>query len=194
MNAPPVNATPHPTAFWYLRHGETDWNAQNLAQGNVDTQLNATGLAQARAATEKLRNRGITAIHASPMRRARTTAEIVGEALGLPVTLDNDLREVSFGINEGKPMLADWFNDWVHERFTPEGGEPFDVLRTRAVAAVNRALASPPVVLIVAHGALFRSLRAAMGLPPDVRLPNATPTFCAPPATEGAPWELTVAT
>ena len=45
----------HPVAFWFLRHGETDWNAQNLSQGNVDIPLNETGLAQARSAALLLR-------------------------------------------------------------------------------------------------------------------------------------------
>ena len=52
-------ATLSPIAFWFLRHGETDWNAQGISQGNVDIPLNAVGVAQARAAADKLRNRGI---------------------------------------------------------------------------------------------------------------------------------------
>ena len=95
-----------------LRHGETDWNAQGLSQGNIDIPLNELGLAQAREAAEKLRNRGIATIVASPLSRARVTAEIVGEALGLPVAIDPDLREVSWGVQEGKPM-AEWFHDWI---------------------------------------------------------------------------------
>ncbi len=79
-------------AFWYLRHGETDWNAQGISQGNVDIPLNAVGLAQARAAAPLLRNRGIATIVASPLSRARVTAEIVAETLGLPVRIDPDLR------------------------------------------------------------------------------------------------------
>ena len=58
MNAPPADKL-HPVAFWFLRHGETDWNAQNLSQGNVDIPLNETGLAQARSASLLLRGRGI---------------------------------------------------------------------------------------------------------------------------------------
>ena len=76
-------ATLSPIAFWFLRHGETDWNAQGISQGNVDIPLNAVGVAQARAAAEKLRNRGIATIVASPLSRARVTAEFVGEALEL---------------------------------------------------------------------------------------------------------------
>ena len=182
-------ATLAPVAFWFLRHGETDWNAQGISQGNVDIPLNATGVAQARAAGVKLRNRGIATIVASSLSRARVTAEFVGETLGLPVALDPDLREVSFGVQEGQKMSG-WFADWVSGAFTPDGAEPFAALRRRAVAAVNRATANPPAVLVVSHGALFRSLRYAMGIEPNLRTPNAVPMFCQPPPPGDAAWTL----
>ena len=172
-------------AFWYLRHGETDWNARNVSQGAVDTPLNETGLAQARTAAGMLRNRGIRSIVSSPLSRARTTAEIVGETLGLPLEFEDGLREVAFGAQEGQPM-GQWFEDWIAGTFTPEGAEPFAELRRRAVAAINRALAREAPVLVVAHGALFRALRVEMGLTPEVRTPNGVPYFCEP----GAPWSL----
>ena len=175
--------------FWFLRHGETDWNARGISQGNVDIPLNATGLAQARSAAERLRNRGIATIVASPLSRARVTAEIAGEALRLPVSIDQDLREVAFGVQEGQAMSG-WFADWVSGSFTPEGAESFAALRARAVAAINRATALSPVVLVVAHGALFRSLRAAMGMEPNLRTQNAVPIFCEPAAADDAPWSL----
>jgi probable phosphoglycerate mutase len=174
-------------SFWFLRHGETDWNAQGLSQGNVDIPLNATGLAQAHAAATLLRNRGIAAIVSSPLSRANDTARIVADALGLPVEVDDGLREVSFGVQEGQ-VMSDWFSEWVYGRFTPDGAETFADLRARAVAAINRGLVRPAPVLVVGHGALFRALRAAMGLEPNVRTPNATPFFCEP----GVPaWTLT---
>ena len=177
--------------FWYLRHGETDWNAQGISQGNVDIPLNPTGLAQARSAAQKLRNRGIASIVASPLSRARVTAEMVGEALNLPVSIDADLREVAFGVQEGQAMSG-WFADWVAGHFTPQGAETFAALRSRAVAAINRATALPPVVLVVAHGALFRALRSAMGIEPNQRTQNAVPIFCEPPAAVDAAWTLDV--
>ena len=176
-------------AFWFLRHGETDWNAQGISQGNVDIPLNEVGLAQARAAAPLLRNRGIDSIVASPLARARVTAEIIAQALALPVHLDPGLREVGFGVQEGHKM-SDWFADWIAGARTPEGAETFAALRTRAVAAVNRALALPPVVLVVAHGAMFRTLRAAMDLEVNVRTQNAMPLFCEPTASG---WKLTPA-
>jgi probable phosphoglycerate mutase len=161
---------------------------QNLSQGNIDIPLNPNGIAQARAAADKLRHRTIASIVASPLSRARVTAEIAAAVLGLPVAFDDGLREVSFGVQEGQAM-SDWFRDWVDGKFTPEGAESFAALRARAAAAVNRALARPAPVLVVAHGALFRALRAEMGLHALERLPNATPVFCEP----GEPWTLTAA-
>ncbi len=178
-----------PIPFWYLRHGQTDWNAKSWSQGNVDIPLNDIGIAQAHEAAQAMRGRGVQTIIASPLSRARVTAEIVGEALGLPVQLDEELRECSFGVREGQPM-SDWFHDWVDGHETPEGAEPFDVMRTRVVGAVNRALQSPAPVLVVAHGALFRGLRAAMGMVANVRTQNCQPMYLKPPTPESPDWAL----
>lgn len=181
-----------PTAFWFLRHGETDWNAQNLSQGNVDIPLNETGLAQARSAALLLRNRGITSIVSSPLSRAKVTADIAGRTLGIPVSVEEGLREVAFGVQEGKPM-SEWFTGWVAGVLTPQGAESFPALTRRAIAAINLCTARPPVVLVVAHGALFRALRGAMGHEPNVRTRNAVPVWCEPPGSTAKPWGITYA-
>ena len=180
-----------PRPFWFLRHGQTDWNAEGLSQGNVDIPLNATGLAQAGAAAEALRGRGIVRIIASPLGRARTTAEIVARGLGLGVEIDEDLREAAFGVQEGQKM-GPWFAEWLEGQSTPQGGESYAALHARTVGAVNRALAESSPVLVVAHGALFRALRDAMGLEVNVRTANAVPLWCEP-GRAGAPWSLTPA-
>ncbi|MFC7473217.1 histidine phosphatase family protein [Dankookia sp. GCM10030260] len=181
--------TLNPVPFWFLRHGETDWNAEGRSQGRTDIALNSVGLAQARRAAKTLAGiGGIATIVASPLVRARVTAEIAAEALGLPVALDEGLQEVNFGEQEGLPM-GDWYDDWIAGSYTPAGAETFAALLTRAVAAVNRATARPGPVLVVAHGALFRALRLAFGHEPNVRTPNALPIHCAPPAG-GAVWEV----
>src|SRR5689334_3425039 len=180
-----------PVSFWFLRHGETDWNARDLSQGNVDVPLNAAGIEQARIAAARLRDRGIATIVSSPLSRARDTADMAAAALGLPVAIDDALREVRYGIKEGQPMSG-WFPEWIAGHFTPEGAESFAALRERAVAAINRVVTRPPLVLVVSHGAFFRSLRSAMGLEPNVRWPNAAPTLCTPPGPVGGPWTLEV--
>ena len=175
MNTEPLAPVP----FWYLRHGETDWNALGRSQGSIDIPLNANGIAQARAAAEQLRGKGINTIVASPLSRARVTAEIVAETLGLKLLLDPDLKEVNWGAQEGQP-LADWFTDWVTGGAAPAGGETFAELRQRAIAGLNRSLVHPSAVLIVAHGALFRAIRAGMGIEANRRTQNAVPMWCAP--------------
>ena len=172
----------NPTAFWFLRHGETDWNAEGLSQGHTDIPLNAVGISQAQRAALALVDRGIVTIIASPLSRALRTAEIVAEALALPVATDAGLMEVGFGVEEGRPM-GDWYDSWIEGSFTPEGAESFQALHDRAVAAVNRATSKPGPVLVVAHGALFRALRLALGHAPNVRTPNALPLWCEPPAS-----------
>lgn len=182
---PVLDAVP----FWFLRHGETDWNAQGLSQGSTDIPLNAIGVAQAHRAAAALVGQEVATIVASPLVRARRTAEIAAEALGLPVAIDPELREVAFGEQEGLPM-GDWYDDWIAGHYTPAGAESFQALLARAVAAVNRATALRGPVLVVAHGALFRALRLAFGHEPNVRTPNALPIWCAPPDEPGQPWRV----
>jgi probable phosphoglycerate mutase len=184
----------HPIPFWFLRHGETDWNAQGLSQGHTDIALNKVGVAQAERAARTLAglDLGIRTIVASPLTRARVTAEHAAAALGLPLLMDEGLMEVAFGEQEGLPM-GDWYDDWIAGTYTPAGAEPFAALVARAVAAVNRATARPGPVLVVAHGALFRALRLAFGHEPNVRTPNALPILCAPPAEGEAIWTVTPA-
>ena len=175
-----------PGEFWFLRHGKTDWNAGGLSQGRTDIPLNANGIAQAHQAAAVLAGRGIERIVTSTLGRAIETARIVAAALGLGFTTDPDLREACFGDQEGRP-IGPWYDDWVSNTYTPSGAEDFTDLRHRARAAINRATAAPGLVLIVAHGALFRAARAEMGLSPLVRTENGVPFLCRP----GSPaWEL----
>lgn len=141
--------------------------------------LNANGRAQAEAAAALLRGRGIARLVASPLSRAQDTARVVAAAIGVAIETEPALHEVAFGAQEGKPMQP-WFDDWIAGGFTPPGAESFAQLRARAVATVNRLTAGPAPLLVVGHGAFFRALRAAMGLPPNVRLPNAMPLLCQP--------------
>jgi probable phosphoglycerate mutase len=171
-----------PVPFWFLRHGQTDYNAAGLSQGALDISLNETGRSQAAAAAPLLVGHGIVEIVTSPMRRTMETTEIVNAVLGLPVHVEPDLREVVFGGMEGKPLLP-WFPEWMEGRMTPEGAESFADLRDRAAGAMSRVLARPGPVLVVAHGGIFRALRDLMGLPKEGLTQNAVPLVCRPVGT-----------
>ncbi len=189
-----------PRPYWYLRHGQTDWNRAGLSQGRTDVPLNETGIEQAveagRLIEQAVRAQGhgsITRIVCSPLDRAHRTASIVRDELAahglplLPLSVDDDLAEVCFGEQEGQP-IGQWYDSWIAEQYTPPGAEPFTVLKSRAARALNRATAQDGLPLVVAHGALFRALRAVMALPANVRLPNAIPLSAVHHAQAG--WSL----
>jgi broad specificity phosphatase PhoE len=89
------------TTLLLVRHGETDWNAEGRLQGHTDRPLSDLGRRQARQLAGELASEELDAIYSSDLARARETAEIVGERLGLPVVLDPDLREKDWGTWEG---------------------------------------------------------------------------------------------
>jgi broad specificity phosphatase PhoE len=167
---------------WLARHGETDWNREERWQGHTDIALNDVGRAQARALAERLRGRGITRIHASDLRRARETAEIVAATLGgSDVVVDPGLRERSFGLFEGLTRLeceqlhaAHWASYRSAARRMPPGAEAQDALVVRMQDAIARAVAAAAgtdgAVLVVSHGGAIRALVAhATGvLPPPL--------------------------
>jgi broad specificity phosphatase PhoE len=176
------------TPFWFLRHGETDYNAKGLSQGALDISLNEAGRAQAELAGPTLKNRGILAIISSPMLRTRETTAIVNASLNLPITYEPDLREVIFGGMEGKPLLP-WFHDWMAGTYTPEGAESFAALTARVEAVMHRLLALPGPILIVAHGGVFRAIRAIFGLEAEGLTPNAQPLYC---DQQAGKWRITL--
>ena len=90
----------HP--FYFLRHGETTWNAAGRTQGQLDAPLSERGRQQALAAAEALKGEPIDSIIASPLSRARDTAEAAADALGLSVTFDEELMEFHAGDWQGQ--------------------------------------------------------------------------------------------
>ncbi len=83
------------------RHGQTDSNVEMRYQGQTDVPLNATGVAQAAEAAGLLAKQKVDAIVSSPLSRALTTAQTLADLLGLPVTTDDRLKEISVGSWEG---------------------------------------------------------------------------------------------
>jgi broad specificity phosphatase PhoE len=84
------------------RHGETTSNKDRRFQGRLDVELNDTGREQARALAERVRDEPLAALYASPLARARETAEIVGAVLGLEPRVDERLAEVDVGDWQGR--------------------------------------------------------------------------------------------
>ena len=159
------------------RHGETAWNAEGRYQGQADIPLSATGEAQARALGARLHDIEITRAVASPLSRARRTAELaLGDRVGM-LALDAGLSEIAHGTWEG--LLASEIHErdparllaWrhqPHEVLMPEG-ESLQHVFDRAWPALARAadgLAADDTLLVVAHDAVNRVLLChVLGIP-----------------------------
>jgi probable phosphoglycerate mutase len=151
---------------WLLRHGVTDGNAEGRVQGQgAGTGLSRLGERQVRAAAARVLRTPVrpAAIVSSDLERCRQTAQVLAEALDLPVRLDPDLRERSFGLLEGRlwadlpPAAAGVADGWVTSpSVRPPHGESVDDLAVRVFRALRRAASGPGPVLIVTHGGPIR--------------------------------------
>ena len=85
------------TRLMLIRHGRSTWNAEGRIQGQADPPLDEMGREQARRLAERLHGEPIVALYTSPLLRARETAGIIGQALDVPVTPDERLKEYDVG-------------------------------------------------------------------------------------------------
>ena len=166
------------TILGLLRHGQTDWNIDLRLQGSTDIPLNDTGRTQARLAAASLNREDWDVIIASPLSRAKDTADIVALELGMNVVVVPELIERSFGVAEGLDH-ASWRKLYESHQVI-EGLESLEDLRTRTVQLLNLIANeySGKRVLAVSHGAFIRKVLTIVtnGEMPrdDERLSNAS--------------------
>jgi broad specificity phosphatase PhoE len=144
-----------------IRHGETDWNTEQVFRGKIDVPLNQTGLAQARAVRDALAESAIDALYASPLARAFETARVLAEGRGLAVGAEEGLSDVDFGLWQGLPKekvkkdYPDLYSTWLTdpELVTFPRGETLLKVQQRAMAALERVMDSNPgkTIALVSH-------------------------------------------
>lgn len=176
-----MSAPPGPLVV-LLRHGETDWNVAGRFQGQHDTDLTDRGREQAASAAEALRD--ALAGHevrlvSSDLRRARSTAEAVADALGVPVRADARLREIAAGTWQGllqpeiEALDPTAFASWrAGDDISLGGAETPSQAGGRVRDAVDEHVASlgeRERLLVVGHGASIRSGLALLLGQPDLR-------------------------
>ena len=171
----PKDVLPHRLIF--IRHGETDWNAEARLQGQKDIPINGRGRDQAAGAGRSVRDtfdpdtlKSIRFI-ASPLGRTRETMEIARAAMGLepqPYEMDERLLELSFGRWEGLTWpevkaMDPWAARAREEgkwHFQPPGGESYAMLADRLrpwLATISGE------TLVVSHGGVARVLMVLIG-------------------------------
>jgi broad specificity phosphatase PhoE len=166
--------------IYYIRHGETEWNADGRLQGVQDVPLNDLGRRQATNAGSILaglfardgRNGQSLSFVASPLGRARSTMELVRGVLNLPVdgyAVDDRLREIGYGSWEGSTLAqmqaadpavfaARQVDKWT---VSPPGGESYAEVQARMSDWYDQLTAD---TVAVAHGGTARALMVALGI------------------------------
>ncbi|MCP5059131.1 MAG: histidine phosphatase family protein [bacterium] len=154
--------------FLAIRHAESTMNAAGLWQGQADAPLSPKGREQAGALAEAFRGRAIAALVSSDLSRARETAEILAAALGIVPRLEPDLREMDVGAWSAQPhaeLLGRYPDEVARVRagdwdVRPGGGECRREVRTRAVAALERAreATGEGLLAVVTHMGVLRAV------------------------------------
>lgn len=149
-----------PRVLILLRHGRTPANAQGLLQGRLDQDLDEVGLLQAEAAVAFITSTcDIDAVVASPLKRARQTAE----AFAMPVEIEDRWLELSYGEYEGTPhgeVPSEAWRRWRDDpTFAPLGGESLAALDVRVRAACNDLAerAETSNIVVVSHVSPIKS-------------------------------------
>lgn len=176
------------TRICLVRHGETAWNAERRIQGQLDAPLNATGVAQARAAANGLLHEDFAALYASDLGRARQTAEAAAHVLKLPIRPEPDLRERHYGMFQthtyeevGVRFPAEWSRFAAREPdFALPGGESLRQFAERVIGCVSTLAKrhAGAQLLLVTHGGVLdivyrRATGMALEAPRDFEIPNA---------------------
>ena len=151
--------------FLFLRHGQTDWNVEDRFQGQTDIPLNATGVAQAYRAAERLSHEHIDRIISSPLIRALKTAAIVAEHLSLPLIVERELTERHFGPFEGQVVREVKANlgltpDTPIAGHLPPEAEQWPDTKSRSHRSIDRWMVRYPGdrLLFVSHHGLFAAI------------------------------------
>lgn len=160
------------TTIIFVRHGETLWNKELRYQGQQDSPLSSAGILQAEKVGEFLRRRSIDAVYSSDLKRAMVTAEAIAQHHGLNPEVDRRLREMSFGVWEGKTRdeVRQEYPDLWDARGRdntgvriPHGELPAEVVeRMRSFLKDLVTNAPGRTIVAVSHGGTLRFTLAAL--------------------------------
>ncbi len=174
-----TGARGEPTRLLLLRHGQTQLSTQRRYSGRGNPALTDVGQRQAEAAAQHLGPRGgVAAVITSPLQRAYDTAAKAAKALGLDVTVDDDLIETDFGAWEGLTFSEaaekdpDLHRKWLRDTsVTPPEGESFDSVAQRVHRVRGRIISehAGETVLVVSHVTPIKTLlRLALDAGPQI--------------------------
>ena len=149
------------THITFVRHGETDWNALGKIQGQTDIPLNERGINQAFECGQELKKKSWDYLVTSPLKRAKQTAEIINQELGLDLVEMDQFKEKYFGEAEG--MKKEDRSKKFPDRIYPNQ-EPARDLHDRIFGglAVIQERYQQKNVLVVAHGGVINAILSVL--------------------------------
>jgi len=159
------------TEIILARHGETEWNVEEIFRGRIDIELNETGIKQARLLAEYLSDVEIQAIYSSPLKRALRTAEIIASYHKLDIEITPGLIDFNYGQWQGLPhqevedKYKELYTKWTNspDQVKIPEGESLDEVRGRARGVVNDVIAKyKGAVVLVSHRVVNKVLICAL--------------------------------
>lgn len=127
----------------FVRHGQTEWNAEDRIQGQLDAKLSRLGLIQAAAASHALARLPLSAVYSSDLSRALDSAKVIARPHGIMVQKTELLREVNLGAWQGLSLRE------IQDRF------PSEYAAYRADAVANRPPGAERIESVVARVSAF---------------------------------------
>lgn len=156
--------------LYFIRHGQTDWNIEGKIQGSTDTELNSTGIRQAKEMSRKVleAQTPISKIYSSRQKRALQTAQILSDAIHVEYEITDGLEEVNLGAWEGLTWeevsirYPAEYEVWYHNRRYTKApqGESYQDMLDHVLAALHRIIKeNARDVAIVTHSAVIMCLQ-----------------------------------
>lgn len=176
--------------IYIFRHGQTDYNVTRRVMGQLDIPLNETGRTQAIELANKISEEPIQAIYTSPLLRAKQTAQILADKIGIPIIPDKRLMERNNGklqghIVHGTDNPDEYQTDYNQlelflpaaqlndNNWKPDGGESRTECWVRAQKAITDIVKNSPydTIAVSTHSVVMRGILNMVGMN-DERIGN----------------------
>jgi len=159
------------TMIMLIRHGETEWNVEEIFRGRADVELNETGIRQAESLARYLEEVPIDSIYSSPLKRALKTAEKVAEPHSIKIISAPELIDLDYGEWQGlshkivKERYPELYDEWLknpHQVRMPKG-ESLDNVRRRSISLIDQVIAKREgTIALVSHRVVHKVIICAL--------------------------------
>ena len=159
------------TTIILARHGETEWNAEEIFRGRVDVELNETGIREAELLAEHLSYMTIAAVYSSPLKRALQTAEMIARHHDVKVEVSPQLIDLDYGEWQGlshetvRDRYGQFYHEWLNspQLVKMPAGESLGDVRKRAISLVEDITAKVEgAIVLVSHRVVHKVLICAL--------------------------------